>query len=152
MAQRFSTTIFKVGINPCVDVPARVSAALGRRGYIPIQGRLNGHPFRAGLVSLGKGRHRLFINGEMRRKAGVDVGDRITLVLDYDAKPRKTPVPKQLAKALNENPAAKGVWNNLVPSRRKEILSYLNSLKRAASLDRSVERTIKLLLSRKDSR
>lgn len=147
MSQRFSTTIFKVGINPCVDVPARVSKALGRTGYIPVQGTLNGHAFRAGLVSLGRGRHRLFINGEMRRTAGVDVDDRVTVVLEYDGKPRKMPVPYQLTRALKDNHAAKRAWENLTPSRRKEILSYLNFLKRPETVERNVERIIQILLA-----
>ena len=128
MNQRFSAVIFKVGINPCVDVPARVSAALGRTGYIPIKGTLNGHPFKAGLVSLGGGRHRLYINGPMRKAAGVDTGDRVTVVLDYDPKPRKLPIPKAFAQALAANPAAKMAWDNLTPSKRKEILSDVTQL------------------------
>ena len=99
---------------------------------------------------MGKGRHRLFINGEMRNATGVDVDDRITIELEYDAKPRTMPVPKQFVRALKENPSAKRVWENLNPSHRKEILSYLNSLKRAETLDRNVERTIKILLTRTD--
>lgn len=146
MPHRFTTTVFKVGVNPCVDVPAKVSAALGKRGYIPVQGTINGHAFRAGLVSLGNGRHRLFINGVMRRAASVLVNDRITVILEYDDKPRKTPIPNQLSKALKENPTAKHEWDSLTPSRRKEILTYLNSLKRPESLRRNVERTINFLL------
>lgn len=149
MSQRFSAIIFKVGINPCVDVPARVSAALGKTGYIPVQGKVNGHAFRAGLVSLGGGRHRLFINGPMRKEAGVDVGDRIEVSLDYDPRSRRVPVPRQLTKALDANPEARKAWETLTPSRRKEILSYLNSLRSPESLERNIDRTIKHLLSAK---
>ncbi len=148
MKQRFVATIVKVGINPCVEVPARVSAALARKGYIPVQGTINGHPFRAGLVSLGKGRHRLFVNGQMRKQTAVDVGDRIAVALEYDFQPRRTPVPRALTKALTANPAAKKAWQSLTPSRRKEILNYLNSLKRPESLDRNIAKTINKLLSR----
>lgn len=148
MSQRFSAIIFKVGINPCVDVPARVSAALGKRGYIPVQGTLNGHAFRAGLVPLGKGRHRLYVNGQMRKAVGVNVGDKIRVVLDYDAKPRTMPVPEPLTQALKANPTAKKAWENLTPSKRKEILTYLNWLKGPEALERNVARTIKILLSR----
>jgi len=82
MSQRFTATIFKVGINPCVDVPAGVSTALGKKGYIPVRVQLNGYSFRAGLVSLGQGRHRLYINGVMRKQASVDLGDQINVTLD----------------------------------------------------------------------
>ena len=146
MSQRFSTIIFKVGINPCVDVPASVSAALGRKGYIPVKGKLNGHTFRAGLVSLGQGRHRLYVNGVMRKDAGVDVGDRIVVVLDYDPVPRKVPVPSLLAQALKAEPKAKRAWLMLTSSRRKEILLYLNALKSRQSLHHNVERVLRQLV------
>jgi hypothetical protein len=147
MSQRFASTIFKVGINPCVDVPAQVSAALGRKGYIPVECRINGHAFRAGLVSLGGGRHRLFINGQMRSEAGVNVGDEIEVELSYDPKPRNLPVPEELSRALRASSVASEAWERLTPSRRKEILSYLNSLKRPQTLERNVQRTIRGLLS-----
>jgi hypothetical protein len=148
MSQRFSATIFKVGINPCVDAPVRVSAALGITGYIPVKGTLNGHPFRVGLVSLGNGRHRLYVNGLMRKAAGVDTGDKVTVVLDYDPPPRELPAPKKFKQALDANPKAKKVWEGLTPSRRKEILSHLNHLKQPESLERNITRTINHLVSR----
>lgn len=147
MSQRFAATILKVGINPCVDVPAQVSAALGRKGYVPVECRINGHSFRAGLVSLGRGRHRLFINGRMRSEAGVNVGDEIEVELSYDPRPRDLPVPEALSRALRKSSAAAEAWGRLMPSRRKEILSYLNSLKRPETLQRNVERTIEGILS-----
>jgi len=73
--QQFTATIYKVGINPLVDVPAEVSRAFGIRGYVPVRGRLNGAPIRATLVPSGGGRHRLYINGDMRKQAGVESGD-----------------------------------------------------------------------------
>jgi hypothetical protein len=151
MSQRFSARIFKVGINPCVDAPARVSAVLGKKGYIPVKGTLNGKPFKAGLVSLGNGRHRLYINGPMRKAAGVDTGDTVTVILDHDSEPRKLPIPAKFKQALDANLKAKKVWGNLTPSRRKEILSYLNNLKQPESLERNITRTLKHLLSRESN-
>jgi hypothetical protein len=123
-----------------------VSAALKRTGYIPVTGTINGAAFRAGLVSLGRGRHRLNINGEMRRAADVDDGDRITVVLKYDPRPRRLPIPKALSRAFKAHPAARKAWAGLTPSRRKEVLSYLNNLKTPESLKRNVERVIEQLL------
>jgi hypothetical protein len=66
--QRFSAKISKVVINPCVDVPESVSVFFGKRGNVPVVGTLNGYPIRTTLVPVGRGRHRLYINGEMRKK------------------------------------------------------------------------------------
>jgi hypothetical protein len=50
MAQHFSAKVYKLGINPCVDVPQRVSQAFDQRGYVPVTGTLNGHVIRATLA------------------------------------------------------------------------------------------------------
>ncbi len=68
MKQHFTARIYKLGINPCVDVPLRVGQAFGRRGYVSVTGALNGHPLRATLAPKGGGLYRLFINGEMRKR------------------------------------------------------------------------------------
>jgi hypothetical protein len=79
--QQFSAQIYKLGINPCVDVPKNISQAFGKRGYIPVRGTLNGHSIRATLVPKGDGQHRLFINTEMWKQASVDVGDQVQLAI-----------------------------------------------------------------------
>jgi uncharacterized protein YdeI (YjbR/CyaY-like superfamily) len=97
---------------------------------------------------MGGGRHRLYLNGEMRKRAGVSVGDRVDIVLEYDPESRKMVMPPELAKALEMNPAARAAFERLVPSRRKEILDYLNWLKRPDSLQRNIEKVIASLLER----
>jgi hypothetical protein len=150
MVQQFSTKIYKLGINPCVDVPQRVSRAFGKRGYVPVKGTLNGQPIRATLVPKGEGRHRLFINGDMRTRASVDVGDRVHLVLAIDHQPRTLPMPEMLAQALEKNRRARAAFERLQPSRQKEILSYLNWLKRPETLKRNVEKVITMLVKQAD--
>lgn len=145
IAEQFSAAIYKLGINPCVEVPLRVSRAFGRRGYVPVAGKLNGKPFLANLVPTGEGRHRLFINGEMRERARVDVGSRITVVLRVDSRPRKVPMPKELVRALRSNRDVNAAWGLLTPSRQKEILRYLNFAKQPETLQRNVKRVIALL-------
>jgi hypothetical protein len=141
----FSAIVGKVGINPCVDVPERVSACFGERGYVPVSGTLNDVAIRAMLVPAGNGRRRLYINGEMRKKANVTVGDRIRLSLSIDTEPREAPMPKEFAEALKKSEKARMVFENLSPSRQREILVYLNYLKKPESLRRNIEKVIRLL-------
>jgi hypothetical protein len=150
MRRVFSARIYKEGINPCVDVPPEIITALrdpqrGERGPIPVQGSLNGHPSRATLMPTKGGMYRLYINGEMRRAAGVDEGDEIDLALEFDPLPRDLPVPEALGRALDENPAARAAFEALTPSRRKEILAYLGSLKQPESIQRNVDRLVSKL-------
>lgn len=142
MRVRFSAKVYKLGINPCVDVPKRISQAFGVRGYVPVAGTLNGQPIRATLVPKGSGRHRLYLNNEMRQRAEVAVGDRVTLVLRLDREPRTIPMPEAFAAALKKDKSAQAAFERLPPSRQKEVLAYLNWVKRPETLQRNIEKVM----------
>ena len=149
---RFSATVHKLGINPCVDVPEPVvtrllHAACRTSGPVPVKGTINQTPIVATVVKY-QGAWRLYLNSEMRRVSGVDVGDTVTVTLSFDPRPRVLPIPKQLEQALGKHRKAKAIWDQLAPSHRREYLSYLNSLKTAATLERNVEKVIRSLRSR----
>lgn len=140
----FSAAIKKKGINPYIDVPKRVSAHFGTRGNIPVKGTLDGVPVRVTLTPLGGGRHELYMNLDMRRRSGTDVGDRVHLVLTQDKTSRMPKTLPVLARALRKKPGAAAAWRAATPSRRKEILRYLHSLKTAESVERNVAKIIRL--------
>ncbi|MFC6635182.1 YdeI/OmpD-associated family protein [Microbulbifer taiwanensis] len=151
MSQQFSATIKKIGINPCVDLPLSVSQAFDMRGYIPVRGLINRESFHINLVPIGEGRHRLFLNSDIRRRAGVDVGSRIQVHLEIDQSPKQEPVPGAFAYALENSPQARLVWDQLSPSRRKEILRYLNQAKREETLKKNIDKAIHLLMGDEES-
>jgi hypothetical protein len=53
----------------------------GTRGIVKIKGEIDGHPFGATFVAMGKGVHMLPINAETRKLIGKDVGDTVTIHL-----------------------------------------------------------------------
>ena len=138
----FKARILKIGINPYVAVPARVSRFFKRTGYVPVTVHFSGGEVRSTLVPVGEGRHRLFINGIMRRLASVDVGDLVAIRLVHDKNPRTQRMPRGLSVALGKLPWARKNWDKLRPSRRKEILMYLNHAKRPETLARNVAKVV----------
>jgi len=148
-SQEFSARIKKAGVNPYVDIPFRVSRAFGKLPYVPITGSINETPIIGTLVPTGGGRHRLYINLDMRKKSGTKVGDRIFLNIEFDAVSRPMILPVKLQQALGNNTEAKIAWEELPPSRRKEMLAYLNYLKTPAALERNVKKVINILTRRK---
>ena len=104
--------------------------------------------FRTTLVPSRSGPTRLYLDTWMRESAGLAVGDRVQVRLRRDDKSRQLPLPAALAKALSANPAAQSAWEQLRPSRRREILTYLNFLKTPAALAARVQKTIALLLEK----
>jgi hypothetical protein len=151
MVQKFSAVIYKQGINPCVDIPERVSRSFQRKGYIPVRGTLNTHPFQATLVPVRSGTYRLFINGTMRKQAGVEVGDEIKIELEFDAQKRTIPMNPTFELRLKQNPEALREFEKLTPSRLKYIFLYMNALKRPESLQKVIDRVMKSLMAKKQS-
>ena len=152
--RRFSAVVVMVRgagpkpINPCVRVPTAVVAALraesGKSQALPVRGTLQGKPFKANVVRY-LGAWRLYLNGVMRKRAGVGPGDRVSVVLRHDPLPRREKVPPAFAKALAGDVRAQATFKALPPSRRKELLRYLNSLKREESLKRNIAKMMRYL-------
>jgi hypothetical protein len=146
---KFSSKIFKLGINPVVDVPVRaleiIFTQAGRSTRpIPVRGRLNGSEFLQTLVKY-KGAWRLYLNGPMLKASGLKVGDLAEVVVEFDPTPRVVPMPALLSGALRKDPKARSAFRELSPSRQKEIAKYLGSLKTEESFKRNVERILRHL-------
>jgi predicted GNAT family acetyltransferase len=133
---QFSGSIYKLGINPVVEVPARISAAFGRRGFVPVRVTLGRRTFPANLVPVGGGRHRLYLNLPMRRAAGKESGERLTVRLRADPTSRVLPTPADLARALGA--AGRRALAAIPPSRRKEIIRWLTAAKMPATRARRI--------------
>lgn len=114
------------------------------KGPIPVCGTVNGAEFIQTLVKY-QGAWRLYINAEMLKASGTELGETIDIEMEYDPRPRETPVPQKLAKALKKDKTARAAFERLSASRQKEICRYIGLLKSEESIDRNVERVIKHL-------
>ena len=149
----FSAIIFKIGINPYVSIPEIVLSTLFKqadktKGPIQVRGTVNGKRFKQTLVKY-QGAWRLYINGEMRRAAQIDVGDEAHIKIEYDPLLRIESMPSKFGAALSKSRTARMAFESLRPSRQKEILRYLNSMKTESSLERNIEKVIQHLLGEK---
>jgi len=145
----FTAKILKIGINPYVGLPEDILNALFKqadknKGPISVRGRLNGKSFRQTLVKY-RGAWRLYLNTPMRQEAGIDVGDDASVEIEFDPEPRTVTAQPKFIDALSKNRGAKAAFEKLRPSRQKEILRYLNSLKTEESLFRNIEKVIQQL-------
>ena len=149
----FKAKIFIIGVNPYVLLPSEVLKGVFKqagkeKGTIPVRGTLDGHTYIQTLVKYS-GKWRLYLNGPMRKAAKKDVGDTVTVQVEYDPIERVIPMHPKLLKALEENKDAMKVFEALSPSRQKEIVRYISFLKNEESVDKNVKRAI-LFLSGKE--
>ncbi|MGH2567460.1 MAG: YdeI/OmpD-associated family protein [Bacteroidota bacterium] len=152
----FSQRIFKLDINPCVNLPKAVINELfkqaGRtKGPIPVRGYLNGERFKQTVVKY-RSAWRLYLNGEMRSNAGIDIGDMAAVELEFDPVPRIVPMHPVFTRALSRNKKARAAFGKLTPSHQKEILRYLHSLKTKESVVRNVGTIIRRLVGKRATR
>jgi hypothetical protein len=115
----------------CVDrdyhfvVPARVSKSIAVRGRVPVIARVGRAPeYRGTLMPRGGGRHILGVNGETRRAARIEPGDRVRVVVQPDFGPREVPIPDDLALALREADVAAD-WETQPPGKREHIVKWI---------------------------
>ncbi|HKZ86867.1 MAG TPA: YdeI/OmpD-associated family protein [Anaerolineae bacterium] len=151
--QAFSATVRKIDINPYVQVPDGIVRKLQQdakkvKGPIPVKGTLQGESFSATVVRF-RGMWRLYLNTAMRHAASVEVGDKVRMGVRFDNTPRTVPAPRKFTLALSKNKRAKEAFQKLAPSRQKEILRYLNGLKRPETLERNIEKVIQFLQGEK---
>jgi Bacteriocin-protection, YdeI or OmpD-Associated/Domain of unknown function (DUF1905) len=149
---RFVATLYKLGINRCVDVPEEVSRALGGKGHIPVVVTAQGLVTRTTLVPAGNRQHRLFLDGKIRKKLGIDAGDLVGIALRVDKKPHEIAVPDDVATALRKAPGAQSAFKTITPALRREFLRWVLNAKRPATRAKRIDRAIPILIERARAR
>ena len=128
VTERFESKVYKLGMNPIVDIPDSVSERFrryARAGRVLVRGTLNGVPIRATLVPAGGGRHRMYINAGMRAAAGVEVGDTARLEVRPCAS-EEAPARAEIHAELDRIPGARAAFDALPVSGRREWLRYID--------------------------
>ena len=149
MKYQFTATIYKFSSNPsfyCVDVPDEVSAHWGKRVMIPVVGLVNGHEWRSTLLPNGNNGHRMVLNGQIRKRAGVGLGHSVEISLQRDEISRDAVMPPLLEEALRENELL-NAFNALSRAKRNAALKWLESAKTTATWERRVESLVMNLLN-----
>jgi hypothetical protein len=147
----FTAKLVRFTMLYCVDVPEAVSQAVGR-ARVPVVVRIEkGPPFRATLQPSGGGRHRLFLNGEMREGAGVKLGDRVAIEARVDREPREVPLPPDLSEALQEEGVLDS-WTSMPPGKREHIVRWIEKAAQETTRQKRVARAVEEALARHEKR
>jgi len=138
--------------NPFVFIPYKIlnklfQQANKNKGPIPILGTINGKDYRQTLVKYS-GDWRLYINMKMLKDSPKRIGEVIDVEIEYDPSDRTIKPHPKFVNALNSNKRANEVFENLSPSKQKEIIRYISNLKTEKSVDKNVTRAINFLLGK----
>jgi len=141
----FSAKIYKVGINPCVEVPLSITSKMtATKGYIPVKGKIKGHSFTQTLCPVKNAPYRLYVNGPMLKGSGTKLGDTVKFTVEQNDVAKTAyefKMPAEFKKQLTTHKLIKS-FAALTSYRQKEILRYLNGLKSNEALLRNIDKII----------
>jgi hypothetical protein len=149
MKNHFTAKLEIIGINPFVFIPEEILNQIfeksgKNKSPIPVKGTVNGKEFKQNLMKY-LGEWRLYINLTMLKNSPKRIGDMIEVSVEFDDSDRTISIHPELEKAINENPVASANFENLIPSRKLELIRYINNLKTEESINRNIQKIIRHL-------
>jgi len=154
MKNHFTAKLEIIGINPFVFIPEKILNEIfetsgKNKSPIPVKGTVNGKEFKQNLMKY-LGEWRLYINMIMLKDSPKRIGEIIEVSVEFDDSDRTISIHPQLDKAIKESPVALQNFENLIPSRKLELIRYINNLKTEASIQRNIEKIIQHLQGETD--
>lgn len=149
MKNHFTAKLEIIGINPFVFIPEEVLKEIfetsgKNKSPIPVKGTVNGKQFKQNLMKY-LGEWRLYVNLTMLKDSPKRIGEMIDISIEFDDSERTVPIHPQLDKRIKESSIALKNFENLIPSRKLELIRYINNLKTQASIDKNIEKIIQHL-------
>jgi bifunctional DNA-binding transcriptional regulator/antitoxin component of YhaV-PrlF toxin-antitoxin module len=143
--QRFTGTLAESGRGGgrWVEVPFDPREAFGQ-ARAPVRGTVNGTPLRSRLAVYA-GKAYLGLTREVREAAGLEVGDRVEVVLELDDEPREVELPPELRAALDGDETAREAFDRLAFTHRREYAQWVAEAKRAETKQRRVAKALEML-------
>jgi hypothetical protein len=151
-AIRFSATLLRPAASgkpaswTFLKLPKEASRELPSRGQATVEGTLNGAAFRATFEPDGEGGHWLKVDQKMRKAAGAEAGDVVTLEIAPVAEEPEPAVPPDLRKALAAAPSkVREAWSDITPAARRDFIHWIVSPKKAETRAKRIETACDML-------
>jgi hypothetical protein len=131
-------------------LPKTASAKLPSRGMTAIEGTINGFRFQAVLEPDGQKSHWLRVDRKLRKAAGADVRDVVTLEIVPAATELEPAVPADLRKALAAAASkARALWSDITPNARRDWIHWITSAKQPETRARRIKNACSMLAAGK---
>lgn len=112
-------------------VPFDVAQVFGASGPLPVRGKINGYGFRSTLEPMRSGRHCMAVSREMQLGAHASNGaSEVDVVIDLDLEPRSFQVPEQLRLALDADPRARRIFQDLPVADQRQFARWVGEPRR----------------------
>jgi hypothetical protein len=134
-----------------IPVPDDVVSALGQGNRPAVLVMVRGHTYRTTVARMS-GRFLVPLSAENRTAAGVAAGDDVEVGIEVDATAREVRVPGDLNAALKNEDAARGFFDSLAYSYRKEWVRWIEEAKRPETRASRLAATVEALRAMRRTR
>jgi hypothetical protein len=131
------------GERPTVEIPFDVRAEYGA-ARAKVVATVNGVKLRTSVAVYG-GKSYVGFREDVRRAAGIAIGDEIEVRLEPDLEERTVDVPQDLAAALSKSAKAKAAFEALSFTHRREYTQWIAEAKKAETRERRVKKALEML-------
>ena len=143
----FVAAPLKIGDWTILRLPKRASAKLPSRGMALVEGTINGFRSKIVLEPDGMGSHWFRVDSSLRKAAGIDSGDAVTLAVEPTKEWPEPDVPADLKKALASDPQANALWVKITPMAHWDWLRWIRSTNNKDTRSRRIEVAVSKLRS-----
>lgn len=141
---RFETTPLKIGDWTILRLPKSASAKLPSRGMTLVEGTINEFHSKIVLEPDGQGSHWFRVDPDLRKAAGIQAGEVVTITVEPSKEWPEPVVPADLKKALASDPQAKALWTEITPMARWDWIRWI----RSTNYEETRNKRIKVALSK----
>lgn len=139
--------------NPYILMSEKRASAMQKnwKKPMPVLVQINGEPkkpWKINMMPIGDGSFYLYLHGDVRKASQTKVGDKVEVRVSFDEEYKSGPMhpmPEWFSIALAKNKKAQKAWDELIPSRKKEILRYFSWLKSEEAKERNLAKALRVL-------
>lgn len=143
---RLNTTLEGRGPAAAIILTDEQVASLGAGKTFPVVVDFGDRGIRLRLARMG-GQNTIGFSKAARAEAGVEIGERVDVTIRVDTAERVVEIPPALAEALDADPAVRAAFENLAPSKRKEMARQIAEAKQDETRQRRLEKVLATLRS-----
>lgn len=132
------------GPAPAIVLSDEQVESLGAAKAFPVVVDFGDRSIRLRLSRLG-GQNMIGFSKAARAEAGVEIGEEIEVTISPDTAERVIEIPPTLVEALDADPAVRAAFENLPPSKRKEMARQIADAKTDETRTRRLEKILDAL-------
>lgn len=145
--EAFRATIYKIGMNYCIDIPDRLTSSWNER-HVPVRLVVEGLIGKTTALRRKGGGYRAFVDLSIREICHLVEGQDITVRLEPTSELPEPDIPEDLERALECQKSDSTAWTALTLRQRRDFVRYLNEAKSSDTRKRRLSQGLETIRAR----